>query len=448
MTSAIVDGNNHVGEVIMRYMIWQRLILSFALGTILAFNPAFGASVGTVQSSKPSYTLAEVLALALERNPLVTGAEAVVEQNVGQRITAGAYPNPSITGYGGQGMLRDAGRAGIALGDPPRDQLTEYNMTIGQPLEWPAKRAARQRAAESGLAGAAAGLVETRLNLTADVKIAFYDLLLAQRDVELARQNLRIVEDVQRIVNARVRLGEAPQFEAIKAEVEVLKANQAVTRADNTVRVSRVVLDTLTAASLGMVYEIGGDFAPYPRELKVDALTGRAVAQHPTLLRLAKVIERAERSVEFQRQARVPNVTVNGNYVREIGREAFLAGLSVPTPIWYQRQGEVAEALGAKRKEEADFLRTRNVLLKEINQYFQDALTTANLIDVFEKGLLRQSEEALRIARFSFQQGESPLLVVLDAQRVLREILLDYAQARFDLSVSLARLERAVGGPL
>jgi cobalt-zinc-cadmium efflux system outer membrane protein len=61
---------------------------------------------------------------------------------------------------------------------------------------------------------------------------------------------------------------------------------------------------------------------------------------------------------------------------------------------------------------------------------------------------MKQSEEALRIAQFSFQQGASSLLEVLDAQRVQRQILLDYIQAQFELSVALARLERAVGGPL
>jgi cobalt-zinc-cadmium efflux system outer membrane protein len=54
----------------------------------------------------------------------------------------------------------------------------------------------------------------------------------------------------------------------------------------------------------------------------------------------------------------------------------------------------------------------------------------------------------LRIAKLSFQQGAASLLDVLDAQRVQRQILFDYAQARFDLSVALARLERAIGGVL
>ena len=54
----------------------------------------------------------------------------------------------------------------------------------------------------------------------------------------------------------------------------------------------------------------------------------------------------------------------------------------------------------------------------------------------------------MRLAQFSFQQGASSLLDVFDAQRVQRQIQMDYAQARYDLAVSLARLERAVGGAL
>ena len=131
-------------------------------------------------------------------------------------------------------------------------------MTVGQPIEWPSKRAARQRATEAGVASASAGLAETRLNLVADVKVAFYDLLLAQRALLLAEQNLATVEDVDKAVRTRVRLGESPQFEAIRSGVEVLKANQSVTRAANRVRVNRVMLDTLTAGSLGPTYAIDG----------------------------------------------------------------------------------------------------------------------------------------------------------------------------------------------
>ena len=101
-----------------------------------------------------------------------------------------------------------------------------------------------------------------------------------------------------------------------------------------------------------------------------------------------------------------------------------------------------------ERREEAELLRARNELARAVYQHYLDARTTAELIDVFNKGLLKQAQEALRLAQFSFQQGASSLLEVFDAQRVQRQIQMDYVQARYELSVSLARLERAVGGTL
>jgi outer membrane protein, heavy metal efflux system len=419
----------------------MRLLCSAVIFSFLVI--LMGSSV-QAETASASYALHDIIGLAIERNPMIAGAMANIDQSTGQRAAAGAYPNPTIRGDPGKVYLRDAG----PLTPEIPKSATEYMAAFSQPIEWPAKRAARQRAAEAGLAGASVGLIETRLNLTSDVKVAFFDLLLAQRDLELAKNNLAIVEDVRRVVSHRVRLGEAPQFDLIKAEVEVLKANQAVTRSENTVRVNRVILDTMTAGALGPSYSVNGDFLVFPTGLDLNRLTARSMQEHPSIQRLSRSIDQADRTIEFERQNRVPNVSLNTSYTREYGREGFDIGLSVPTPLWYQRQGEIAGSLGAKRKEEAELLRARNELMRQINQYYQDAQTTAKLIEVLEKGLLKQAEEALRIAKFSFQQGAASLLEVLDAQRVQRQILFDYAQARFELSVALSRLERAVGGVL
>lgn len=405
------------------------------------------SSTHAAEESRALYSLGEIVQLTLEHNPVMAGAQGTIDQQRGHQTAAGAYPNPSITGNAGYGEIRDAGRADIQ-NQLTRQSITEYNMTIGQPVEWPAMRAARQRAADAGVATANAGFAEARLTLIAQLKMAFYDLLLAQQGANLARQNLETVEGVGRIVRARVKSGEAPQFEAIKAEVEILKARQLLVRADNSVRINRVVLDTFTGGKLGLSYSVEGEFAGIPKEIRIDSLMTRMLNEHPTLHRLLQSVEQSEWKVEFERQSRVPSVTVNGSYWREIGREAFQGGLSIPTPLWYRRQGEIASALGSKRREEAELLRARNELVRTVHQYYQDARTTAELIEVFDKGLLKQAQEALRLAQFSFQQGASSLLEVFDAQRVQRQIQMEYAQARYELSVSLARLERAVGGPL
>ena len=324
----------------------------------------------------------------------------------------------------------------------------ELNVSVYQTVEWPGMRAARQDAAAAGLAGATVGLEEAKLNLIAEVKGLFYELLLAERTVDLLQQNLEIVQEVARIVKVRVRSGEGPQFEAVKADVEVLKAKQEMTKAKNVVRVKLVGLDTLTAGALGPRYKVQGEFRSLQDRLDPEQMAARDLSQHPILKRQGKLVEQAEFTVTKEQQVRVPNVTLFGGYAREVGREAVVGGVSVPMPLWYRQQGHIATALGTQRKEEAELVRARNDLTRAINQHAREAETAQDQIIVYEEGLLKQAQEALRIAQLSFRQGASSLLDVLDAQRVQRQVTVDYNLARFELSLALTRFERAVGGPL
>jgi cobalt-zinc-cadmium efflux system outer membrane protein len=417
--------------------LWNCVVLMTVMvtGTSGTLTPSFAQ----VKEQMPTFDLDRIIDLALERNPAILGAQSVIEQDEGRRTQAGAYPNPTIGGHTGSGELRDP-----SIG--PR--VNEYGMTLHQTVEWPGMRAARKDAADAGLAGATVGLDEAKLNLIAEVKQVFYELLLAERTVDLLQQNLEIVQDVARIVRARVRSGEGPQFEAVKAEVEVLKAKQEMTKAKNVVRVKLVGLNTLTAGALGPRYKVQGDFRSLRDRLDPEQMAARDLSQHPTLKRQGKLVEQAESIVTKERQGRVPNVTLFGGYARETGREGMVAGVSLPTPLWYRQQGHIATALGTQRKEEAELIRARNELARAINQHAREAETAQEQILVYEEGLIKQAQEALRIAQLSFRQGASSLLEVLDAQRVQRQITVDYNLARFELSLALTRYERALGGPL
>jgi len=417
--------------------LWNCVVLMTVMvaGTGGILIPSFAQA----KDPMPTFELDRIIDLALERNPLIAGAQSLIAQNEGRRTEAGAYPNPTIGFQTADATIRDPSN-GV--------RLMERGVTVHQTVEWPGMRAARQDAAEAGFAGATVGLEESKLNLIAEVKTAFYDLLLAERNVDLLQQNLETVQEVARIVKARVRSGEGPQFEAVKADVEVLKAKQEMTKAKNAVRVKLVGLDTLTAGGLGPRYKVQGDFRSLRDRLEPEQMAARDLSQHPILKRQGKLVEQAEFAVSKERQARVPNVTLYGGYAREAGREAVVAGLSVPTPLWYRQQGHIATALGTQRKEEAELIRMRNDLARAINQHAREAETAQDQILVYEEGLLKQAQEALRIAQLSFRQGASSLLDVLDAQRVQRQITVDYNLARFELSLALTRYERALGGPL
>ena len=406
--------------------------LTVLLGLVIVAMPGYATEL-----SSPEYTLNQVVQLALQHNPAMSGAEAVLEQSQGQRVTAGAYLNPTIIGSAGRGSIRDP-RTGVSV--------TERTITVEQPLEWLGKRAARQRAADAGLAGAVAGVEETKVMVMAEVKAAFFQLLFAQQEAQLARENLKTVEDLVKLVNARVSTREAPKFELVKATVELQKSKKDLARADNAMLVARSKLNTVTGKTLGDRFAIQGEFETVRSGLDLGLLTEQALDRHPALRRQQHAVEQAEFTIEQERASRIPNVAVIGQYHREAGDESITGGLSVPLPIWYRRQGEIGTAMGTHRWAQAERARMQQELEQTITQHFQEVRTAQAQMQVFEQGLLFQAKEALDIAQFSFRHGVASLLEVIDAQRVYRQTLLEYTQSRVDHSIALARLERAVGG--
>lgn len=397
---------------------------------------SLGQTALAAPSSSASYGLDEVIALAAEHNPSIAEANGTIAQSRGLREIAGAYPNPSINGTFGPGITREQ------LGNV---SVLEKAVRVNQPLEWPGMRQARQRAADAEVAASHAGFADARLRVLADAKVAFYQLLLAQRDVELSTQSLGIVQDLFQSIKARVEAGQARPFESVKADVEVQKVSKDLNRAQNNLVVARVRLDMVTGGALGQDFTVRGDFTS-PRESRsLNDLIGRALEQHPLLVRLKKQIEKAGHSVVQERQSLIPSVTVSGEYHAEAAEKAFLAVVSVPLPLWYQRQGHISAALGAMERAKAEQARAQNELVTVFTEQMQEARTATQQIDVFERGLLKQAEEALRIARISFQQGAAGLLDLIDAQRVYRQMLLEYAEARAAFSIARARLERWTG---
>ena len=416
-------------------MISYRVIVPLMLYCLGNLSPI--AYAGSVEPKAAAYSLSEILTLALAHSPVLTGAEATLESSQGQRVAAGAYVNPTVTGTAGRGSIRDPSN-GISI--------SERTITVEQPLEWPEMRTARQRAADAGFAGALAGMEEARVAVTGDVKAAFFRLLFAQRDAELTKENLKAVEDFVGLIRARVETKESPRFELIKATVELQKAQKDLARAENALLVARADLNRATGKALGDEFSIRGEFETVKLGLDLPTLTEQALGRHPALRRQEKAVEQAQFALDQERAARIPNVSVIGQYHREAGDEALAAGLKVPLPLWYRRQGEIGAAMGAHHRAQADRTRAQHDVEQAVTQYFQEMKTAERQIDVFEKGLLYQAKEALDIAQFSFKNGVASLLEVIDAQRVHRQALLEFAQARADYSLAFARLERAVGG--
>lgn len=381
------------------------------------------------------YTLDEILSIAVEKNPSIVIFRANLEAGRGAVLSAAAYPNPEIELGGGMSRPVDTGGSN-----------GNYSIGIGQPIEWPGKRLYRKKAAEAEVQAAEKDIDGFGLELRTEVKKAFYQLLLNKKAVETAKENSGIVFELLKTVEVRVRAGESPEFELVKAKVETLRADKELKKAGSRLAVSRAVLNALLGNSLRNDFDIDGAFKAPDKKYGLQALLSTAMEKHPFILKAKREAEAKSYFLEMEKASVFPGVAVKGFFNKETDKDSYGLALSIPIPLWYQRKGEIASAAGGLAKAEAEIFKTRVELSKVITEEFQNYTVALDQIEVFEKGLLRQSEEALRIADLSYRQGESGLLDFLDAQRVYLSTLIEYYQSFFELESSLAALERAAGG--
>ena len=84
----------------------------------------------------------------------------------------------------------------------------------------------------------------------------------------------------------------------------------------------------------------------------------------------------------------------------------------------------------------------------EVDEACLNARAAADQIALFETEILTQAQDAYDLILFSFQEGEVGGIELIDARRSLLEARRAYADALYDQSLTIAALERSVGGPL
>jgi len=83
--------------------------------------------------------------------------------------------------------------------------------------------------------------------------------------------------------------------------------------------------------------------------------------------------------------------------------------------------------------------------VEEVNAAYAAFQTAREQVQTFRDELLNQADESRAIALAAYQEGATPLLSVLEAQRTRAEVRQQYFRTLFDYQTSLSELELAVG---
>lgn len=390
---------------------------------------------GVVTAASNLYTIEDIQRLGLQANGLLQAARTQVEIAKSGVVSAAAFPNPEVSFMAGPDSPRlpeiDTGPASM-----------QRQVTVSQPLENPLLRNARIDGAQAGVEASRASLDQARADLTARLRVTVYEYLLRKGQAEIESDIYDLMEAIRRRISLSVEVGEIARFELIRADTEVMTAANRKQATLLDVERSRIALLQLTAGTLPPTFDVVaklGDPVDLP---SLKELRAELPVNNPDIVRLEAEQARAKLRIDQEKAAVLPSVNILYSNYQDRQFTSNTAGLSVKIPLFYRRRGEIDAAVfdAARLRETLDYRRYEIVRLLE--SAWQSMEIARRRVEMFEGGIVREAEAALRVAETAFRLGERGFMEVLDTQRVLRNARSELLQAQFELQAAAAEIDR------
>jgi cobalt-zinc-cadmium efflux system outer membrane protein len=366
--------------------------------------------------------------LAIQNNPELSLTRADLTGAQAAQSLAGVFQNPRVE----IGLGRESAKA--ALQDPS-SQI--QNLSLSQFIENPDLRGARIASFASLSQAQAARVDAVRTQVAGLVRRAAYEVLLRQAEISAADEARALLESMRTRVKLRVESGDAARYELIKADAELIGAQQRSQVARLALEQARIRLQQVIGVDLPAGWGIQASLEDPVQVPNRDLVRGQLLTRHPDLMALRAEVRAASERVNEARASRWPGVDLQVSQLRDRGvdrpaRYETLLGASIAVPWLDSRKAAIDLAMSQVQRGELALKAREQILLREFDSAWAALEIAAVRVKSLSEGAVREAESALRVAEAAYRFGERGILDVIDAQRVLRLIRADLLTARFE----------------
>lgn len=439
---------------------WSAIVIS-----VLAALSRVDAAEDSVPPA-PGWSLREVVALALERNPdlqqakaraqaalaQVGEAESAFYPQVAARLTFARTDDPARAFAMILSQRRFTFNTNFSRPGPTQDVRPEIFAAF--PLFHGGQDYFRRKAAAAGAQAAAAEIQATRNAIIDAAAQAYYALLAAPEQLEVARSSRSAVQSALDNARARWAQGAALKSDVLSLEARLAAAEMAEVRARNGVEVARSALRLVLAlpAEEAVAVKPAEDLAGTLPSSVTEALA-QAESHRAELVAVRQLVAAREAEVAAERAAFLPRIDLIGSY----GQNATDLRLSASRDNWFFGATAELDVFSGFRKlerlraaeqrwAEARHLeqKTRVSLEHEVRVAFSNWEEARERVRVSEAAVAA-AEEALRLVQEQYRVGAVIVTRYLEAEAARTDARSQAVAARYDLNRSAAALRKAMG---
>lgn len=408
--------------------------------TLVADSSHPAQSNATPQLRGTEVSLQDLLVVALAQNPAIKGASERYKAQQARVPQARSLPDPTLSG----GWMGNITPFSVQGGDPS----SYRGLTVAEDFPYPGKLKLRGQIADRDAQAAWWDYEQTRRQVIADVKVAYYNYFYSTKAMEITEKDKDLLKKLESIAEALYKVGKGMQQDAFRAQVEVSRVDQRLIVLHQQEHTARVRLNTLLDQDPESPLAPPAPFTPAEFENTLDDLYAMARQNDPGLERDRRMVEGSRYAVNLAQKAYDPDFSVAYTYLQRPSlpdMHGFTVGINIP--IFYrtkQRQGviEASHNLTSASRDLDNRLTSVNF---EIKQQYLAATASRDLFNLYSKAIVPQSSLALESSMSAYQVGKLDFLSMLTNFINVLDYEVSYYQELSNYQIALSSLEPLVG---
>jgi outer membrane protein, heavy metal efflux system len=371
----------------------------------------------TVATPVPGLTLDDLQAMALANNPTLAQASANVQSFEGQWWQSGRYPNPRLSYRGDE--IGDEGRSGFQGFSVIQEVVTSHKLALAQDI------------VSKQVQQAQADYAAQEFRVRNDVKLRFFDVLLAERSLEL---NQALEQNSQTAVRAATDLFQAAQVgraDVLQAQVEGELIQLQSIKARNAFQAAWRRLAAVVGIPEMAPRELIGDLHQDLTNVTWEEVWVRIASSSPEIAAAEAKVAAARCAVQKALADRCPNWEVEGGYAHDNATsfDTGLVSVTVPVPLFNRNQGAIHQAQAQLNAAQAEVARVTLDLRDRLAVAFERYSNARELVNRYEQSILPNAKESLDLNASRYRTGDINISALLIAQRTSLQTQVAYLDA-------------------
>ena len=286
-----------------------------------------------------------------------------------------------------------------------------------------------------------------RRSILEDLKTEYFQLGYLQQTLNLLQQNNNTLQNIEQIAESRYRVGQGNQQEVLNAQLQHTKILQAIAMHHQ----EEGQLESQLKQLLGRPQD-SRDIVAEPLQLQPLTQSSTELLQaarnnNPSIRSLQKLVRKSDAQLSLAKKDYKPDFNLQYMYQNTDRRfrDYYMLTFGIKLPNRGQAKAAVAQAAEEQEEEKSDVENEIAKQLAAVQQQYILAKTSEEQINLYQQGLIPQSQAAFRAGLSAYQSNREDFESLLSSFTEVLNLQLQYQQQLAEHQSALARLEALTG---